>query len=294
MLAYLATAVIASTLLAGGLLMMKSRAEALPQAGGRTIVRALIAWVRDPVWLGGLVIQSFGYALYIVALSGAPVSIVAVMMQGGVAIFVLFAVLILGERANSREWIGIGAIVTGMALLTISLPAGESAGSLDPRTLAEFAVLLLAFAALLAGALRSKRNGAGAAVWAGVAFGLGGLFTKAMTDEFLARSGAEFAMRLATNPYVYLAAGVNLAGLVMLQNAFHATRGIIAMTLSAALSNLVPIAGGMIAFGERLPPGHVAAALRVAAFLLTIVAAALLAGAHETPPSPPAVEAPVI
>ena len=44
----------------------------------------------------------------------------------------------------------------------------------------------------------------------------------------------------------------NLAGMVMLQNSFHQARGIITMPLSSALSNLVPIVGGMLAFGEGL------------------------------------------
>ena len=52
------------------------------------------------------------------------------------------------------------------------------------------------------------------------------------------------------------------------------------MPLSGALSNIVPIAGGMIAFGERLPAGSIAAAMRVGAFALTIAAGALLAGSR--------------
>jgi drug/metabolite transporter (DMT)-like permease len=273
---------VASTLLAGGLLMMKSRSEALPAATGRGTLRALVAWIRDPTWLGGLFIQALGYALYIAALSGAPVSIVAVMMQGGIALFVLFAVVILGERAAAREWLGIGAILAGMALLAVSLPAGEDVGALDPRALLALSVVLVAMSLVPMGAQRLKRNGAAAAIFSGIAFGLGGLFTKAMTDDFMAREGVAIALRIASNPYVYLACVANTVGIIMLQNSFHDARGIIAMPLSSALSNLVPIAGGMIAFGERLPAQHLAAALRIAAFALTIVAGGLLAGSRAS------------
>ncbi|HEY6395706.1 MAG TPA: hypothetical protein VIX12_09835, partial [Candidatus Binataceae bacterium] len=119
---YLALAAGASTLLALGLLMMKSRATALPAARGAGTFRAILKWICDPVWIGGLTVQTLGYALYVVALSGSAVSLLAVMMQGGIAIFVLFSVLFLGERARAREWLGIGSIVLGMVLLTISLP----------------------------------------------------------------------------------------------------------------------------------------------------------------------------
>jgi len=76
----------------------------------------------------------------------------------------------------------------------------------------------------------------------------------------------------------------NIIGIVMLQNSFHSARAIIAMPLSGALSNIVPIVGGMIIFGERLPAGSVPAAMRVGAFVLTIAAGALLAGSREQLP----------
>ncbi|MGA7760661.1 MAG: hypothetical protein WCA59_02865, partial [Candidatus Binataceae bacterium] len=52
---------------------------------------------------------------------------------------------------------------------------------------------------------------------------------------------------------------------------------IIAMPLSSAISNVIPIAGGIVAFGERLPDDSFAAAMRAGAFVLTIVASAALA-----------------
>jgi len=54
----------------------------------------------------------------------------------------------------------------------------------------------------------------------------------------------------------------------------------------------VPIAGGMLAFGERLPADPVAAAMRIAAFVLTIAASTTLAASQEekTPSSLVALE----
>ena len=99
---------VASLLLALGLMMMKVRAGALPMARGRGTLGAVMAWIRDPVWIGGLAVQAAGYALYMVALAGAPVSMMAVAMQGGIALFVVLAVVFLGERARhlgmARDW----------------------------------------------------------------------------------------------------------------------------------------------------------------------------------------------
>ena len=73
-----------------------------------------------------------------------------------------------------------------------------------------------------------------------------------MTDTFEA-SSADLVIRVISDPWIYAMLAGNIGGMVMLQNSFHQARGIITMPLSGALSNLVPIMGGMLAFGERLP-----------------------------------------
>ena len=285
MILYLSLAMVSSALLALGLLMMKAQSDHLPVAAGANIIRSVVAWIRDPMWIGGLGVQTAGWALYVIAVSQAPVSMVAVMMQGGIALFVLGSVLILGEQARLREWTGIGAIVFGMVMLTLSIPEGHAEGALQPNTLLVLSAILLVAGLAPMNVARLKHSGAAAAIFSGVAFGLGGLFTKAMTDTFLGNEAGPVAFRIATNPYVYGVIVTNIAGIVMLQNSFHSARGIIAMPLSSALSNLVPIAGGMLAFGERLPASSAAAALRIGAFVLTVAAGALLAGAREQLPA---------
>lgn len=279
--AYLAIGVAASVLMAAGLLLMKSRAAELPAARAGSILRALRAWLRDPVWLGAVAIQAAGYALYIVALAAAPVSLVAVMMQGGIAIFVVFAAALLHERASPREWMGIAAIVVAMLMLAFSLEGGAAEGAANiPRLLSLAAVACgIAIAPFASG--RARHSGAAAAIASGVAFGLGSLFTKALTDWFLAASNLEVIIRALSDPWLYCASAANLAGLVMLQNSFHSARGIIVMPLSSACSNLVPIVGGMVAFGEALPSNPLAASLRVGAFVLTIAASASLAASQR-------------
>jgi hypothetical protein len=278
---YLLLAVLASALMAAGLVLMKSRAAALPKAAGRGAARALLAWIQDPIWLGGVGLQTVGYAAYILAVSGAPVSMVAVMMEGGIAMFVIFAVAFLNERASPREWLGIATIVTAMTLLGLSLPAGEASGPTGTVGLAEVTIAIIMLSLLPMTAARWRESGMAAAIISGFAFGLASLYAKAMTDYFIAEPAAELAFRILTDPYVYLAIAANITGMILLQNSFHSARGIVALPISSALSNLVPIAGGMIAFGEGLPADHVAAGLRVGAFALTVIASLMLAGAED-------------
>ena len=289
MILYLSFAIVASLLMSLGLLMMKSRSAHLPMAAGANTIGAIAAWIRDPMWIGGLGVQTAGWAFYLIAVSRVPVSMVAVMGQGGIALFVIASVAILGERASPREWVGIGAIVLGMLMLALSLRGGEIEGNFEPATLLTFSALLSLAGLVPMAVARMNASGAAAAILSGVAFGLGALFTKAMTFEFTGGDTALIALQIVSSPYVYCTIAANIAGIVLLQNSFHSARAIIAMPLSGALSNIVPIVGGMIVFGERLPAGSMPAAMRVGAFALTIAAGALLAGAREQSPGDPVV-----
>jgi multidrug transporter EmrE-like cation transporter len=260
---------------------MKGRAAVLPPARGPGAIRSIARWLRDPVWLCGLGVQTGGYALYVVSLADAPVSLVAVMMQGGIALFVVFAVVFLHERAEPREWAGIAGILGAMVILALSLEAGVAEAPPSLRALLELTALASIIAALPGGFVRLRLNGVAAAVASGIAFGMASLFTKALTHSFLAEAGTSLFLRVFANPWTYAASAANIAGLVMLQNSFCAARGIIAMPLSSACSNIVPIAGGMIVFGESLPADPIAAALRLGAFAMTIFASAMLASTDE-------------
>ena len=271
----------ASVLLAIGLAMMKSRGAALPAARGAGLFGAIGRWLSDPIWLGGLALQTGGYVIYLVALSGAPVSMLAVTMQGGIALFVLVAVWCLGERANPREWIGIAGIVGAIFLLGLSLPGGSTASTLDPPRLVLLSVAAAIAALLTFLAERRHPAGVASAIASGLAFGMGSLYAKALVGILAPLPMTAVAVTLLTTPWTYLAVAANLTGLVLLQNSFHAARGIIVMPLSSACSNIVPILGGIIAFGERLPTAGGPAALRLAAFGLTILSGGLLATSRD-------------
>jgi len=271
----------ASVLLAIGLALMKSRGVALPAARGAGLLGAIGRWLSDPVWLGGLGLQTGGYVLYLVALSGAPVSLLAVIMQGGIALFVVVAVFFLDERANPREWLGIAGIVAAIFLLGLSLPGGAPASATNQALLALLSVAAASAALLTYLAERRHPAGVASAIASGLAFGMGSLYAKAIVGMLALVPITSAALTLLTSPWTYLAVAANLTGLVLLQNSFHAARGIIVMPLSSACSNIVPIVGGIVAFGERLPTAGGAAALRIAAFGLTILAGGLLATSSD-------------
>jgi len=274
---YLGLGLVASVLLACGVLMMKSRSARLPPARAGKMFHSILVWIRDPVWTAGLGVQAIGYGVYIISLSDAPVSLVAVVMQAGIGLFVVFAVLFLHERASASEWAGIVGIAVAMVMLAQSLKGGATQGHATTLALITLTAISILLAAVPYAFVRLHRHGAATAIASGVAFGLASLYTKALTDSFIAQTGSAVMVRVFADQWVYFTIGANMAGLILLQNSFYSARGIIAMPLSSAISNVVPILGGMAAFGETLPAEPTAALLRITAFALTIASSALLA-----------------
>lgn len=290
---FLLIALVASAMLSLGLVIMKSRANALPIAEGYGLMRAVGVWLSDPSWLAGLALQTAGYALYVVAQAVIPVAIVSVMMQGGIGLFVLLAVVLLGERAGIAEWAGILGTIGGMVLMGLSLSDGAVQSPTANTAMAILSALLIAGGLAPYFRPRFHQNGIAAAIFSGVMFGLASLYTKGMTDYYLYGAAPSALSRILANPYVYAMILTNVAGLIALQNSFAAARGIIAMPLSTALSNIVPIAGASVVFGEHLPRAQWPAMMRLAAFGFTIAGGALLANPNlaEENTMPPAASA---
>ena len=73
-----------------------------------------------------------------------------------------------------------------------------------------------------------------------------------------------------------------MLGFFLLLVAFRGSRASIVVSLCGTLSNIVPILGGMIVLGERLPADPWMATSRLLAFSLTLGGAALLVRLNPT------------
>ncbi len=271
-----------------GMLLIKARGDRLPALGLPPRPAALWAYLTDPGWLAGFVLQPFGYALYLWALGMAPLAVVQPVMSAGIVLFVAFAVLILGERIHAAEWAAIGAVAVGLFLLGSSLAGGGEATAADggPWAVAGYSGAVILIAAVAAACTRGRSPGVALGTWSGVLLGLGSLWAKGLASDFARLAEGQPLLALAGDPYLYLTLAGNVAGFAVLLNALRDARAGVVFTLSSTLSNVVPILGGMVAMGERLPEGPVAAALRVASLVLTLGGAAYLARFDATIRSP--------
>jgi multidrug transporter EmrE-like cation transporter len=265
-------AVLASTLLTVGLYYMKREAARLPSLGGGWRLAAWWAFIRNGWWLFGLLLQIAGYGLYLLSLRAAPLSIVHAVLNGGIALFVVFAVLGLGEKPRPIEWFAVVLITVSLIVLSLSLASAPAVSSAAHGTLA-FSLAVLALAALAVTADLQPGRPIGLGTASGLVLGLAAVYAKGLANDIGLTADAGF--------YLMLTLGANLVGFAMQQAAFQRSRGVVVVPLIAGLSNLVPIVGGIVVFGEALPSQEPAAVLRPLAFTLAIVGAALLAGFGE-------------
>jgi hypothetical protein len=121
-------------------------------------------------------------------------------------------------------------------------------------------------------------------VASGLLLGLAGIFAKQLANA------ASFGAALLSLPLL-LTLATNIAGFHVMQAALQRGRGVIVVPILSTLSNLVPILGGMLVFGEALPHSGGAALLRPLSIVLALAGAAALAGFGESTPAaipPPA------
>jgi hypothetical protein len=247
-------------------------AAALPPLRLRQPLRSLRGLFANRRWLAGFLVGIGGWVLYVGALAVAPLSLVQATAAGGIG---FLALLVRygggGVRLVGREWFGIAVGMTGLGLLGATLGAGGTSSHLAHASDAAIWLGASAIAAALAaGPLGlSLAGGAGLGIAAGILYAAGDVATKAALG-----GGGRFAFVPA------LLAAHGLA-FVCLQLGFQRGSALTTVGLATLLTNAVPIAAGVTIFHERVP-GGTAGDLRVAAFALVTICAALLARPNQT------------
>jgi hypothetical protein len=170
----------------------------------------------------------------------------------------------------------------GLAFLAATLEgAGRSRhASFDPLTLG----LYVGLAALAATALlplarrRPASEGMWLAVSAGALWGASDIAIKALSGRL-----GDLGAGVLVHPLAPAILLLSLYGLLVSGRSLQVGGAIPVIAATSATTNVLTIASGPVVFGEPLPAGTLALALRLAAFALVVGAAAL-----TPPPLPPA------
>ncbi|TMA71416.1 MAG: DMT family transporter [Deltaproteobacteria bacterium] len=259
-----------------GMVMQKIGADRMPRLELTLRQREVFgAFLRSPIWLGGMGVTIAGWLFFLAAIANAPVSIVQPVLGFGLCLLALFSVVFLKERLLPLEWTGVALMVAGIVLLGIS--GSRDAGGRGVVSSAALLGVSVALLALMALAIPLGRSGRGASLpvllgfAAGVLIGLAALYTKGL---FLSlESGLPWFAWLVFLPLVLAA---NIGGIWVQQAGFQHGRALIVVAMNAVTNKVVTIIGGMMTLGEFLPGDANLAAARLAGFVTILAGTAIL------------------
>ncbi len=224
-------------------------------------------------------------AFHVGALALAPISLVQATIAGGLVMLTVIADRFFAHEVSRREWIGVAMAAAGLAFLALTLEGGgdEAHSDYESATLAAFVGVTIAAGVAVAVAGRATRR-------AGVLFGASaGLLWAASDTTIKALSdalGEDSAVAILINPMALLILLLSLAGLLVSARSLQLGPAVPVIAVTSVAANATTIAAGPIVFAEPLPDDTLALAVRLLAFTLVVVAAAL-----TPPPLEPEVEA---
>jgi hypothetical protein len=248
----------------------RAASAGMPVLSLRRPLASLRVLFTNPGWLAGFAVGLTGWALYVAALRVAPLSLVQAVSAGGVGVLALLVSRIADVRLSGREWVGVALSMLGLLLLGVSLAGHTAAGHPAHWTLVlAWIGVSVALALLFAGPGRGAlAAGAGFGVAAGLLYAAGDVATKT------AVTGGTAALLFVLFGLPVLAC--HGGAFVTLQLGFQRGGAIATVGVATLFMNALPIAAGMLLYGEQLPGGGLGAA-RLVAFGFVVLGAALLA-----------------
>jgi hypothetical protein len=268
-------ALASTTLISLAYLRQHGAAAGLPALSLRRPMRSVRLLLTSRAWLIGFAMETGGFALYVLALALAELTLVQSVAAGGVGILAAASARFGHRRLTRRERIGATLAVSGLVFLAISLTGGRE-GSAE-GALGEIALWLGATTGVAVLVLTSQRT----FLKHGVAYGIaGGLFFAAgdICTKLATAGGARVLFAL---PLI----GGYLLGTSLLQIGYQSGAALTVAGIATLLTNAVPIAAGTVLLHEPLPTGALGV-LRVLAFATVTAGAIFLARPEPTRPQP--------
>ncbi|MGI8715886.1 MAG: hypothetical protein ACR2NR_22440 [Solirubrobacteraceae bacterium] len=253
---------------AGFLYKFRGAREA-PTVQLRHPLRSTVELFRSPIYAFGILIALGSWLLHVGALALAPISLVQSVIAGGLVLLTVVADRLFGIKVTRRELIGVGLTAAGLAFLaaTLSGDASSAHSRYPPGTLAIF-ITVVGVTGLLLCAWASRP--AFLAVSAGLLWAASDTSIKALSSHL-----HHLGIAVAIHPLAFVILVASLVGLLISARSLQLGDAVPMIALTSAAANLTTIAAGPIVFGEPLPSNGLALTVRILAFALVIIAAAL-------------------
>jgi len=223
----------------------------------------------------GMVVGGGGWALHVAAISLAPLSVVQVVLSGGVVLIAVMADRLFGFSVGRRQWWGLALTALGLVMLGLTMPDPHGSHSTFSQAgLIAFEAGLLGVGGLLilgprAGA-PAEHHGVMLAAAAGILFGVCNVAVKALSGIV-----GDAGVLGLVSPWLLVAGVASAAAFYSSARSLQDGEAVAVIAITGTAANIAGIAGGIIVFGDPMPGTALGIAVQGLAFVLVIVASAL-------------------
>jgi drug/metabolite transporter (DMT)-like permease len=259
-----------------GFLYKHRGACAAPDVDWKHPLRSAIGLFSSKWFAIGMGVAVAAWIFHVGAMALAPLSLVQAVISGGLVFLTVLAERLFGFRCGTRQWLGVGLTALGLVLLAVTLPssAGDSHSNYSLAAMIGFESGLLMIGALLVLSPKwgapHEHHGVLLGTAAGVLFGVSDVAIKALTGVDGAIVG------ILVSPWLFVCILASVLAFFSSARGLQTGEAVPVITLTSAAANVSAISGGIIVFGDPMPHDPVGIVLQSFAFVLVIVAAALM------------------
>jgi multidrug transporter EmrE-like cation transporter len=251
-------------------------ALAAPAVDMRRPLRSAIDLFRSKWWSIGWGVAALAFALHVAALSLAPISIGQAVLAGGLVFLAVLAERFFGFDLGARQWIGIGLVAASLALLTLTGGGGgggaHSGYSLVGMILFEGIAIGFGLLLMCSHLIEpiTARPGVLLGIAAGLGFGISDVAIKALSGDL--QSGPIGLL----SPWSIIIVTAAVFSFFASARSLQIGDGVAVIAVTSVAANLSTIIAGLAVFGDRLGNSALVVGVRLAAFALILVGAALI------------------
>jgi drug/metabolite transporter (DMT)-like permease len=250
-------------------------AVAAPGVDMRHPVRSAVDLFRSKWWSVGWGVAALAFALHVAALSLAPISIGQAVLAGGLVFLAVLAERFFGFELGRRQWIGIGLVAMSLALLTLTGGSGNEANSgYSLAGMIVFEGIAVGIGGLLVVSHLIERipvqRGVLLGIAAGLGFGISDVAIKAVSGDLDA--GAIGLL----SPWSVIVVTAAILSFFASARSLQIGDGVTVIAVTSVAANLSTILAGLAVFGDRLGDSALVIGVRLGAFALILVGAALI------------------
>jgi hypothetical protein len=229
---------------------------------------------RSKWWSIGWGVAAVAFALHVAALSLAPISIGQAVLAGGLVFLAVLAERFFGFQLGRRQWIGIGLVAISLTLLTVTGGGGSKAHSgYSLAGMIIFEATAIGVGLLLVVSHQIDRvpvqRGVLLGVAAGLGFGISDVAIKALSGDLGGPTGL-------LSPWTLVALTAAVFSFYASARSLQIGDGVAVIAVTSVAANLSTIIAGLAVFGDRLGNSALTVGVRIAAFGLVLIGAALI------------------